>query len=174
VGRRGLKETDRKEQEMPTKSQILSAARKKWGKNVQLRENPKAPTPAAKEAVRKEQEGLRARRKAAEEERKSLGVVHGPLLAAARFALDVGGDEPSWTQLREAVEKAERSKQLTDELADLDKQMKTNSGRLYASRYELSQDESLGGLWIRHVLARKDTLEELAAEVGLTTMNGEE
>jgi hypothetical protein len=150
---------------MPAKSQILTAARKKWGKNVMLRENPKALTPAAKEAVQKEQEGLRARRKAAHEERQLLGVVHGPLLEAARFVLDVDGDEPSWTQLREAVEKAERSKQLTEEIADLDKQTKHNGGHFFSHRYSLTHDVQVAGLWMRHHDADADTLEELAEKV---------
>jgi hypothetical protein len=156
---------------MPTKSQILSAARKKWGKNVQLRENRAAPCPADKEALRASQKELLDRKKAVEEEKKALGDVQLPLLEAARFALDVDGDEPSWTQLREAVEKAERYRQLMGEQAELRQQLDKNSGLILRDRYGLTQDdEVIPGFPLRHVLARKDTLEELATEVGLPAL----
>jgi hypothetical protein len=157
-----------------TKAKVLAAARKKWGKAVQLRENKSAPTPAEKEVLRASQKELLARKKAADEERKALGDVQAPLLAAARFALDVDGDEPSWGQLREAVEKAERSKQLTEEIVDLDKQLKNNTGRFVSYRYWLPEEVQVGGLWMRHHHASSDTLEELAEQVGLMTTSAKE
>jgi hypothetical protein len=157
-----------------TKAKVLAAARKKWGTTVQLRENKSALTPAEKEVLRASQKELLARKKAADEERKALGDVQAPLLAAARFALDVDGDEPAWTRLKQATERAQRAKELAEELADLGKQTDHNSGLLLRDRYELTQDdEVIPGFPVRRVLARKDTLEELATEVGLPALKTE-
>src|SRR5262249_46887555 len=145
-----------------TKTQILVAARKRWGKNVQLREYANRPDEAAKEQIRLKLAGLRADRDRLKEEIKAAGDVHMALVAAARFAVDVDGDEPSWTQLREAVARAERVAEVREELREVEKAVSNASGSLLCHRFELTQDRAIAGIPMRHHLADADTLEELA------------
>ena len=148
-----------------TKTQILAAARRWWGKNVQLREHTNRPDAAAKEQIRQKLAGLRADRDRLKEEIKAAGEDHKALVAAARFAVDVDGDEPSWTQLREAVAKAERVAEAREELRAAEKAISNASSVLLCHRFELTQDQAVAGFPMRHHLADADTLEELAAKV---------
>ena len=148
-----------------TKKQLLALARKRWPK-AQLCENPRALDGAAKETLRQQCAAWRERKAALDEEIKAAGDTRKKLIEAARFAVDVNGDEPSWSQLREAVVLAERIDAAREERADIAKQLDRSIGKLHSRRWDVCWvDELVRGFPLCHVECSADTLEELAQKI---------
>jgi nitrogen-specific signal transduction histidine kinase len=151
-----------------TASKVLALARKKHGKAVELRENKNAPDAATRDANRAKVAGLREAIARLKEEIRWAGDVLNGLREAARFALDVDGDEPSWTQLRQAAEAAERVQALREEMreAEAEKQRLTVTSHHYRWRLRKYTDSPLGPIGC--VVAMTDTLEELVEKAKLS------
>src|SRR3990167_7902298 len=90
----------------------LDCAKRKYPKSeIRWRYDPAAPTLAETSAMSK----LRiAEKESIKQELASIGRVDLKLIDAVRFALDVDGDEPSWTQLKEACAAAARRQELIE------------------------------------------------------------
>lgn len=146
------------------KAAVLKLAQKKRGKTAQLRHNPKAPDAAQKEVLREQAKQRNSRKKQLEEERKALGDTRTPLRQAVRFAVDVGGDEPSWTQLREALEREERYAALTEEIRELE-QAGRKAPHGFSYRWEVIVIVNIAGMAMCECHEGADTLEELAAKL---------
>lgn len=146
-----------------TKAQVRELARRKYGKKVELSENKNAPTVAEKEVQRAKRQERIARKNQLEADLGSLKDPNGELLKAARFALDVDGDEPSWSQLREAVEVCNKVREIKDELQAIKEEAGRYSG--YICRWSVSELVNIGGVLMNRVHEQADTLEELVAKM---------
>jgi hypothetical protein len=147
---------------------VRKLARQRWGKGADVRHNPKAMTPDQRaeraervKVLRQEQAGLKA-------EQADLGETFRPLREAARFCVDVDAQEPSLSQLRATLERAERAADIRDRLADIDKELR--SGNAWVQRYEAVVGVEISGLCAGGVIhkAGADTLDELAAKIQAT------
>ena len=139
---------------------VLKAAIARWGKHVVIREARKAPSAAERATALARYKEIADLIREVEEAMKSLGNTQSRLVSAARFALDVDGDEPSWAQLREAVEAAEHLDRLVDERKDLRREAEHLDG--YTKRWTVLDNIGIANM----VKADADTLEELAAAIG--------
>lgn len=139
-----------------TKAELLKLARKHYGAKVTLFDNPKAATADERNDASDRIREIVAR----EAELRALPKTDtaSALIAAARFAIDVDGDEPSWTQLREALEAAENAQAVADELKALYAERKQLSPLTLSYRYRLGKDCGI----FNHIEAQADTLEQLA------------
>jgi hypothetical protein len=147
-----------------TKVSVLAMARKKWGARAYLEERPNAPTAEQREANGIRRQELTAELKAMDEKIKSFGNTRKTLLDAAEFAVDVDGDEPSWTQLVNAVRHAKDFDNAVDKRKELfDEQRKIPHG--YTHRFGIYTVDNIGGIAMAHEHARADTLEELAQAI---------
>lgn len=81
--------------------------------------------------------------------------------------MDVDGDEPSWTQLREQLERAEEQIRLADQLDELGRFIRANEGRLHSRRYSVAEILSVAAFGMETVVASADTLEEIADKLQL-------
>jgi hypothetical protein len=153
-----------------TKAAVLALARKKYGPKAELRENKRALSAEEKARVREQLAAARAEHARLDEEVKATwaaGDPDGALREAARFAVDVDGDEPSWSQLAAALARAERFAAAKAERADVYKERSRLSGLLLGCRWEVVKIASMAGLGgICVVKESADTLEEMAAELG--------
>lgn len=148
---------------MTTKAQVLAAARKRWGKAAYVNENRRAPTATEREVNGATKARLRDRVKEIDAETKSLGMVLPPLLAAARFAVDVDGGPPSLDQLRVATERAERQQSLLDERRTCRAEHDSLNG--HSKRWSAGAITSIAGFAMAHVRAEADTIDELLAAI---------
>lgn len=151
-----------------TKASVLRAARAKYGPKVNLRYNPNAPDAVRKVELREQVRVRMERKKSLEEERKALFAQGDPRVSlrnAARFAIDVDGDEPSWTQLREALEREERYAAISSEIRELQEEGRKGCGWSY--RWDVVLVVNIAGLAMAEVRASADTLEELAAKLSV-------
>ncbi len=148
-----------------TIKQATALAKKKHGPNAHIEQNVKAPAAAEKAALSERWFTLKKRKEVLTETIRAAGDVNKATREAARFAVDVDGDEPSWTQLRLAVERAEQVAAALEERCEIDKEMELNSRRRLWNRYKVVRVDNFGGLAIGCIEASADTLEELAAKL---------
>ncbi len=84
-----------------------------------------------------------------------------PLLAAARFVVDVNGDPPSIDQLREAVENAERHQELSGEYGELHTTRRRLAPESHYYQWQAGEVNVIGGaLSAFFVLGEGDTKKE--------------
>jgi hypothetical protein len=143
-----------------TKAHVLALARKRHGLKAQLREDKNAPTAESRAELLRLAVGRHDRKNSLQADLKAAGT--GPymaLLKAARFALDVDGDEPSWSQLRAATEAMEDFAAKYEELRHLQELISKSN----THRYRWSVIE-VGSLFVS-VHEQADTLEELATKL---------
>jgi hypothetical protein len=153
-----------------TARSVRALARRHWPR-CEVRHNAGAPDKAEREASVQRRRELKARADAlrAEQARGCLGLARAELTAAARFALDVDGDEPSWSQLRAAVEKSERQTAVNEELRDIEAECQKLNSRSWRQRWEVVGIEGVNGIASFSVVhASADTLEELVAKLEAT------
>lgn len=151
-----------------TKATVLKLARAKYRESVELNHYPKALSAEAKQELRERAKQLRERKQALEEQRKSMWLAGNPdqaLLKAARFALDVDGDEPSWTQLRQEVVRSEHLAAIADEINEIESELKTIQTSLLSWRWSVSYVETVSGMQFRCIREQADSLEELASKL---------
>ena len=139
-----------------THRELERMARERYGPQALVIIDRTRPDKARREEIRARRKAARERRAQIEGEIKDLGDVLGRLAVAGRFALDVDGDEPSWTKLRQAVEAAERLDELRRENAGLRDAL--NDYEDIRCRYEVLVQFGVG----REIKCQADTAEELA------------
>lgn len=152
-----------------TRASVLAAARKRWGKDVQLRENKRAPTAARREELRARLKAAQAREQEARAALlgKPQNTYDNDLLAAAEFVVAVKGDHPSIEQLAAAVEKAQWYRQQRAAIADKETVYREvcNAGMI-TFRWNIGSLRNLAGLANFSVVhAQADTLEELMGRI---------
>ena len=147
-----------------TKASVLAAARKRWGKAVQLEECKGALSPEQRAQVRARQKEIRDRLESIKAQRDALYPAWKDWAKVARFFFDVNGDEPSSSQLRAAVAAKEQEDDLAEEKKSLEAERSHNVTAGYRQRYRLLK---IHGSPFPHasVEAEADTLDELAAKV---------
>lgn len=151
-----------------TKSQILRAANKRYPKKaLRLEENTKAPTAAQRASNADLRQKYKAELDAIDASLKSFSASTQSgrdLLAAARFVVDVDGDDPSIPGLATAVIQLEEYFRLTDRRCEL-KNLLRQIPHGYTKRYTLGDIESFSGLGAMFVLHTADTLAELLQQI---------
>ena len=147
-----------------TKSAALAAAKRKWGKRAYVEERRNAPTADERAANHARVREIIEQEKANEQAIKLLGAWPGKLAEAARFVVDVNGDEPSIPQLREAIEKVE---ELNVRIGDR-RAMREEREHLptHSKRWKAGIVNDVAGIGFSHVRADADTLEELIEKIG--------
>lgn len=145
---------------MTTKAAVLKLARKEWPE-CYIAENPKAAMSEEKVLARAKREELKAEKATLEQEQQALGRTDLKLREAARFAVDVDGDEPSWTQLKAALEADERRQTIGVRLLDIRREMSALEGLSFVHRWEICKRDGICIKTMHHA----DTLEELAAKI---------
>lgn len=149
-----------------TKTHVLALARKRHGKDAQLRENARALSPEAKQELRTRHAALRSEKKETEAVVEDCKAAASLLLDAARFALDVDGDEPSWTQLRNAVEAAELLRDAKARVSEITAELRRTEGLLCGYRWEIVKVRTMGALGACCIVSEQaDTLEEMAQKL---------
>jgi len=142
--------------------QLEKLAKQRYGAKAVVTHNPKAPDAEGHARIREASKERRERIKALKEMIAADVRTHGSevkvLAVAARFAVDVDGDEPSWTQLREAVERYEQLAALREEFRALEEEGRKNHGE-FDYRYKVKTNET----WCWSVKHQAHTAEELAA-----------
>lgn len=146
-----------------TAKKVLAAARKRWGQGVQLDERRNAPTKEQKAAAAERRKEIKAESDGLRAELQAIGDPLPALATAARFVADLG-QEPDLTQLRLAVERAERHAAIKERRRELEVESK-KLPQGYHDRWTLGKVVSLGGMGVFEVVASADTLEELMAKV---------
>jgi hypothetical protein len=139
----------------------MKLARECWGNGVRLEETPGAATPEEREVCREQLEKLAADKQRLCKEGNTLGDTAKALCEAARFAVDVDGDEPSWTQLREALERQEQAQEIREDLKDIEKAKEKVASRRHSYCFRLVTGDS----WLVQILAQADSLEGLAEKI---------
>lgn len=143
---------------------VRKMARLRYGKTADVRHNQNALTKEQKAVVIAKHKELRAEKEACKAELHALGETAKPLREAARFAVDVDAQEPSLSQLRAALERAERAADLRERMKDIEEEFRGSS--TYSYRYEVVTIRYVGGIAaFTSVDASADTLEELAAKI---------
>lgn len=148
---------------MATKSEVLVLARKRYGPQAQVSENTRAMKPAERAKAEQRLTEIRARLAEIKDDVGRSVNIKG-LMAAARFVVDVDGDDPSLPQLRTLLEEAERivaaqaeHKALRDEW---------NGLGLHRQRWEVWHPYTLPGLGRgRGIDTQANTLDELAEKL---------
>jgi hypothetical protein len=152
-----------------TRKQCEALAKRVYGPKAYTEEHPRAWTAERRDALRDRLQHAKARRKEIEGELAALKPRQPwpTLLKAAQFALAVDGDEPSWSQLREAVLVAERQQALAEELAELPT-FQRDGGGLHSYRCVAGVDQG----FCRGIMAWGDTWAECAAKLESKTGAG--
>jgi len=157
---------------MTTKAQVLKAARAKYGKGVHAELRPDAVTGERREEIKsrvaelKEQiDGLRAARRKLLATRRGKTHVYGELLRAARFVIDVDGDETALEQMRPLVVEAETLEQLQDDEQYLERERRKLAGRLHRDRCWVGQVDYAAGIGLDFQLARGDNWAECLEQI---------
>lgn len=130
----------------------------KLPKGVYLRKNPNAPSATERERIKADRDAAVQSLNEAHAELKSLAWMASELIAAARFAIDVDGDDPSWTQFIEATKRAERHAELSERIGALRKERDRLQSQIHGKRYTALRNESFFAV----VVAEADTKEQLA------------
>lgn len=140
------------------RKQIEARIREIWGRRARLDHHPTAPVGAERVLRMDRRKEIAERLRRIEIEIESLYAVDtwAVLARKARFALDVDGDEPSWSELRAATEHAERLLLLIEERRDLKDER--DDLALTAHRWELLTTQGLGWSYA----ARGDELSDIA------------
>lgn len=148
-----------------TAKSLLAAAKRKHGDKVTLRESKNAPTPAQREALKAERSEMLKQRKEAEAFLSTVGLrqASDAMVAAAQFVVDVNGDAPSIQQLAEALEQLRKVTDALDAKKEAILKCDSLSVKIFHYRFRLSAASGI----FNHVLAEGDTLDELAANLGL-------
>lgn len=139
-----------------SRNTVQSAARRRWPDAI-VRHHEDAATPAERAVASERRRQIKARIAEIIAEQESLGYTTTALLKAARFVVDVHGDEPSISQLAEATAAAERHQELIDEKADLFLERERLQSIGVRKKWDI-----IAGITIR---AEADTLDELLGEV---------
>src|SRR3990167_3959338 len=87
------------------------------------------------------------------------------VLAAARFALDVDGDEPSWSQLAEVVSDSEKYQADLEYDHDLVVERRRLDGSQHGSRCTISEAMSAAGLPMSMVLYFGDSWSDVMSNI---------
>lgn len=139
----------------PSAKQIAA----RWGPKYYVREDRDAPSAAERDQLLATIRELRAAEETATKAIGELNWKADELVEAARFALDVDGDEPSWSQLIAAVERAEQHRLLSQQYRDAVDSRKRLSPQTTRTRYTLLRKVRFYDVRV----ASADTLEQLAA-----------
>lgn len=143
---------------MTTKRQVFTLGKKLFGRRFRLEENRVYDKSMSefKEGLERRRE-LEERRKQCSAEKATLskGLIR-ELATAARFVVDVNGDEPSIGQLAPITERAERFLELAEEIDDLFKQKKKYRER-FRYRYQAGTAD---GMFFT-IIAEANTLDDL-------------
>jgi hypothetical protein len=150
---------------MATKSQVLAAARRAWGKKCQLAERRGALPKARREALVAEIKALQAEKNALPRSAPTVAAWRS-LIDAARFVVDVNGDHPSISRLAAALAGSEAVRDAMDHRASLEAVIQ-RLRRLgpYAMRFYIYENESAAGLPMSLQHAEADTLGELLERI---------
>ena len=143
-----------------TKSECLRLIRQKHPQAI-LEEHRDAPTKEQRQAMRDKLQANRERKKDIDCLIKELHWNSEAFIQAARFVVDVHGDEPSLTQLAEQLERAERYAELKEEKQQLERFGMKESGVLYIFRCRTYVVHN-GPFPHRNIIAEADTWQELA------------
>lgn len=143
---------------MTTKASVQKLARTRWKQSL-VRENPGASTREEREADIARAREIRQRIAQIDEAIKDAAGRVGALVKAARFAIDVDGDEPSWSDLAKALAAVESDRALAAERREID----TERRALNVSSYRWSLTKS--NEWCTSVILWTDTLEELESKI---------
>lgn len=144
-----------------SQASCLAAAKKKWGKQVYIRENKRAITPAERASRLETIKYLKEEIAGLDEQIKSLGEQWTRLLESAEFFLSVNGDEPSGDQFRAAVADARKLVELKESRRAADSQRRELHGSTLAHRWDAIESGSFCSI----VHASGDTLEELLQKI---------
>jgi hypothetical protein len=142
---------------------VLELARKIHGRRANVTENRHALDAAGKAKLREQLVGMKAERdriKAALPKGGSLAVLR-ELVPAARFAVDVDGDDPSLPQLESVTAAAETFLDNFDRLAELDKAIRTATSNYNADRCYVGVADSMFNV----IVAHGDTWNDVAAKL---------
>lgn len=143
------------------KSQTLALARKVYGKQAEVEYSPWALDAAEKAALSAERKLWLAQRATLKEKAQGLAKSRQGLLAAARFVVDVGGDDPSIPQLRQAVEAVERLILIEERLLDLSDMLRKSEGKVLSRRCSVKLNKG----WCYEVVESGDSWEEVAGKL---------
>lgn len=145
-----------------SKSAALAAARKRWGTREQIwiRESKFRSSPEERATNSAKRTQLNARLREIEEALKGPDVVV-PLVKAARFVVDVEGQEPSMSQLRTAVEAAERVESLKAERIEV----RADRDRISIDHYKWSVCRTIAHGLAYSSIMHADTLAELIEKI---------
>ncbi len=149
---------------MATMQQCMAEARIKWGKSAHIedRKRQTSPTTRAEAAQRREQ--LKQEIAGIYEVIKRLGNTTAALVKAGRFAVDVDGDEPSWSEFKHALERAEERARCDTRLAEATKEQREAASGIGAYRYAAGRVDHVG-LSIFCIEVHADTLVELLNKI---------
>ena len=149
-----------------TKQQIIAALKRKYGTDyysVGIQVNRHAKPKAEREAAAQHMKELQGRQKEIAAEQMDGRAIYKRLLAAARFVVDVNGDDPSIPQLREIVELCERQDALSAEWLEIRQKYERLRGIARCQKYDAYTLPAAG--LFRHIVASGDTLDELLEEI---------
>lgn len=147
----------------PTKGSALALAKRKYGKKAIIQERRNAPTREEREAAQARSKEIGERLKVIAADQLSLKGWQDRLTKAARFVVDVDGDDPSVEQLRPCVIDAERYAALTEEYLDLKKEREQLPSHGY--RWTAGNITGAGGIKFLSVKDQADTLAELVEKM---------
>jgi hypothetical protein len=144
-----------------TKSQVLAAARRKWGKSAGLMTRLRALPKARRLQVLDEMREMRALLKSSAD--RPDGEAWQALREAARFVVDVGGDAPSIPQLAAALRDVDGVTEHNEERAATRAEIKRLEmlGAYHPKFAIFSDHRTPGGTGFRRILVEADTLAEL-------------
>lgn len=146
---------------MATQSTVLAAARRRYGTATRIRYHDTALSPQEKREARDRIKTITERIAAIADEQKSLGDTPKALCEAARFVVDVNGDETALPTLRKAVEAAEHYQDMIDEKAELFKERAQLRGRVIFDRWEIVTSRGI----VNCIECGAYTLDDLLAEI---------
>lgn len=144
---------------MASKSQVLAAARRRFGPKVYVEDRPNADTAASRAAKMSRLAEIAARTAAIDEEQKKYPPAYPALLKACRFVVDVDGDNPSIHELAKLLGPAERALELLNERGELFTERREMGCGSY--RWTLLKD---CGFCAEHIKGT-DTLDEMLAYI---------
>lgn len=148
---------------MASRSQVLAAARRKFGAKAYLEERRNAQTASERQRDIDRRREINQRKAALAELEKTDPPNHPALLKACHFVVDVDGDNPSIPQLKVELERAQRCQDRMEERRALHEEALGLGG--YSYRWECL----VGHGWANQVVASADTLDELLAKIEATS-----
>lgn len=146
-----------------TKAGVLALAKKRWPTAYIEDLGRAGPSEDDRAAARARVKAILARNAEIKAELATLKIGNfSALVKAARFAVDVDGDDPSLPELRKQVEIAERYLALRDEESSLFRERNEHTGTSLASRRYLVVTR---GSFASCIECDGDTLEQLAEAI---------